>query len=63
MKVLVFGAIGVVGCGVLLECLRDAGTLALGRFGWWTGIGPDDSVLALRDISLEEIYALGTRFP
>ena len=43
--------------------LSDAGTLAQGRFGRWTGMAPDDSVLALRDISLEEIYALDTRFP
>jgi hypothetical protein len=34
----------------------------MGRFGWWTGLGPDDSVLAIRDISIEEIYALDLNF-
>jgi len=43
--------------------LAEAGKLALGRFGWWTGLGPDDSILGVRDISVEEIYALDTHFP
>jgi eukaryotic-like serine/threonine-protein kinase len=43
--------------------LSDAGNLALGHFGWWSGLGPDDSILGTRDISIEEIYALDTRFP
>lgn len=43
--------------------LSEAGNLAQGRFGWWTGLGPDDSILGQRDISLEEIYALETKFP
>jgi eukaryotic-like serine/threonine-protein kinase len=43
--------------------LAEAGKLALGRFGWWTGLGPDDSILGVRDISVEEIYALETHFP
>ncbi|MFB3922278.1 MAG: protein kinase [Terriglobia bacterium] len=34
------------------------GRLAIGRFGWWTGLAPDDSILAIRDISVQEIYAL-----
>ena len=38
--------------------LADYGRLALGRFGWWTGLGPDDCLLATRDISIQEIYAL-----
>jgi eukaryotic-like serine/threonine-protein kinase len=38
--------------------LGDYGKLAQGRFGWWTGLGPDDSLLATRDISIQEIYAL-----
>jgi Tol biopolymer transport system component len=38
--------------------LGDYGRLAQGRFGWWTGLGPDDSLLATRDISIQEIYAL-----
>ena len=34
-----------------------------GQFGWWTGLAPDDSILELRDTSVEEIYALGVKFP
>ena len=34
------------------------GQLAGGRWGWWTGLGPEDSLLAARDISVQEIYAL-----
>jgi hypothetical protein len=43
--------------------LTRAGDLVAGRFGYWTGLGPDDSILALRDISLQELYALETKFP
>jgi Tol biopolymer transport system component/DNA-binding winged helix-turn-helix (wHTH) protein len=43
--------------------LSDAGRLAEGQFGRWTGLAPDDSILATRDISIEEIYALETKFP
>jgi Tol biopolymer transport system component len=43
--------------------LSAAGRLAEGRFGWWTGLAPDDSILATRDIGIEEIYALHTKFP
>jgi Tol biopolymer transport system component/predicted Ser/Thr protein kinase len=38
--------------------LADFGKLALGRFGVWTGLGPDDSLLTIRDISVQEVYAL-----
>jgi len=34
------------------------GRLTFGRFGGWTGLGPEDSPLAGRDISVQEIYAL-----
>jgi hypothetical protein len=43
--------------------VSDAGNLALGPFAWWTGISPDGSILATRDTSIEEIYALDTNFP
>jgi eukaryotic-like serine/threonine-protein kinase len=43
--------------------IGDYGNLATGRFGWWTGLAPDDSLLALRDISLQEIYALDWKTP
>jgi Tol biopolymer transport system component len=38
---------------------------AWGPLGWWMGLAPDDSPLVLRDISIEEIYALdwSTRKP
>jgi hypothetical protein len=32
--------------------------LTPGDEGWWTGLAPDDSPLLLRDISVQEIYAL-----
>ena len=41
-----------------LANLADYGELATGRFGVWTGLGPDDSLLASRDISVQEIYAI-----
>jgi hypothetical protein len=43
--------------------LTKAGALVFGSFGWWTGLGPDDSILALRDISQQELYALEMKFP
>jgi len=43
--------------------LTAAGNLAQGHFGWWTGVAPDGSILALRDISTEELYALDVKFP
>ncbi len=41
----------------------EYGQVALGQFGWWTGLGPDDSLLFLRDISLQEVYALQWKLP
>jgi Tol biopolymer transport system component len=38
--------------------LKDLGRQALGMFGPWTGLAPDDSPLTLRDIGSQEIYAL-----
>ncbi len=43
--------------------LSVAGKLAEGHFGWWTGLAPDDSILATRDIGIQEIYALDVKFP
>jgi hypothetical protein len=43
--------------------LRPAGELVYGRFGWWSGLAPDDSILELRDTSVQEIYALDVKFP
>jgi Tol biopolymer transport system component len=39
--------------------LRQASTL----FGPWVGRGPDDSVVALRDVSIREIFALDLKVP
>jgi eukaryotic-like serine/threonine-protein kinase len=47
----------------LVVNLAKLGTLATGAFGQWTGLAPDGSVLAVRDISLEEIYALEAQLP
>ena len=47
----------------LIVNLMKAGTLATGTFGQWTGLGPDGSILAVRDNSLEEIYALEAEWP
>ena len=46
-----------------LVSLGDYGRLAVGRFGWWTGLAPDDSLLAVRDISTQEIYSLDIELP
>jgi Tol biopolymer transport system component len=43
--------------------LSEAGNLAQGRFGWWSGLTSDDAILGTRDISVEDIYALDTKFP
>ena len=43
--------------------LSDFGQLAYGVFGWWTGLAPDNSLLALRDIGVQEIYALDWEAP
>jgi len=43
--------------------LAAAGGLALGYFGPWTGVAPDGSILATRDISTQEIYALDVKLP
>jgi Tol biopolymer transport system component/predicted Ser/Thr protein kinase len=43
--------------------LADYGKLVQGRFGVWTGLGPDDSLLTTRDISVQEIYALDFQTP
>jgi len=43
--------------------LSMGGTLAQGAFGWWSGLGPDDSILAARDIGTQQIYALSIKFP
>jgi hypothetical protein len=37
--------------------------LAIGDGSIWTGLAPDGSILALRDTSTEEIYALDVKFP
>lgn len=47
----------------LLADLAAVGSLAAGPFGWWIGLAPDGSILALRDISNQEIYALDVKYP
>jgi serine/threonine protein kinase/Tol biopolymer transport system component len=43
--------------------LKDVKRPTSGSFGDWTGLAPDDSPLALRDISTYEIYALDWQLP
>jgi serine/threonine protein kinase/Tol biopolymer transport system component len=43
--------------------MAQDGPLAYGKGGWWTGLAPDGSILATRDTSSEEIYALDVKLP
>ncbi len=43
--------------------MAQAGSLVIAGTGWWTGLAPDGSILALRDTSTEEIYALDLKLP
>jgi eukaryotic-like serine/threonine-protein kinase len=43
--------------------LKDVKRPTSGSFGSWIGLAPDDSSLALRDISTYEIYALDWQLP
>jgi serine/threonine protein kinase/Tol biopolymer transport system component len=47
----------------LVARLSDYGRLAVGPFGWWSGLAPDGALLAARDISVQEIYALDWETP
>jgi Tol biopolymer transport system component len=42
----------------LLVNLADNGQLVSGTFNSWTGVTPDGSILGIRDISIQELYAL-----
>jgi len=43
--------------------LRDMGRQTMWPFGSWTSLAPDDSPIALRDIGVQEIYALDWQAP
>jgi eukaryotic-like serine/threonine-protein kinase len=43
--------------------MAEAGPIVLGNFWQWTGVSPDGSILATRDISLEEIYSVELDLP
>jgi Tol biopolymer transport system component/DNA-binding winged helix-turn-helix (wHTH) protein len=47
----------------LLVNLAEGGQLVSGTFNFWTGVTPDGSILGIRNISIEEVYALDTKFP
>ncbi|MGB6934778.1 MAG: winged helix-turn-helix domain-containing protein, partial [Acidobacteriaceae bacterium] len=47
----------------LLVNLAEGGQLVSATFNLWTGVTPDGSILGIRDISIEEVYALDTKFP
>jgi hypothetical protein len=36
---------------------------AEGQFGFWMGLAPDDSPLVVRDVGVQEIYALDWEAP
>lgn len=46
-----------------LVSLKELGRQAPGVDASWTGLAPDDSPLALRDIGTQEIYALDWEAP
>jgi len=59
----IFGRIAVTDHRIeRLRSLKDV-RLFNGTFGAWTGIAPDDSLLILRDTSVDEIYALDVQLP
>lgn len=43
--------------------MAKTGTLALTSGGEWTGLAPDGSILALRNTSTQEVYALEVKLP
>jgi hypothetical protein len=43
--------------------LKDVKRPTSGSLGSWAGLAPDDSPLALRDISTYEVYALDWQVP
>ena len=47
----------------LLVNLADGGQLVSSTFNYWTGVAPDGSILGIRDISVEEVYALDVQLP
>jgi eukaryotic-like serine/threonine-protein kinase len=47
----------------LITNMAVAGPTALGIFMPWTGITPDDSILAVRDTSIEEIFSVEVDLP
>jgi eukaryotic-like serine/threonine-protein kinase len=47
----------------LLVNLAEGGQLVSGTFNYWTGVTPDGSILGIRDISVEEVYALDVELP
>ncbi len=46
-----------------VKSLKDLPRRAWGSFGAWTGLAPDDSPLAIRDASTQEVYALDFEAP
>ena len=47
----------------LLVNLAEGGQLVSSTFNYWTGVAPDGSILGVRDISVEEVYALDVQLP
>ncbi|MGC2297157.1 MAG: hypothetical protein WA476_00035, partial [Acidobacteriaceae bacterium] len=47
----------------LLVNLGEGGQLVSATFNFWTGVTPDGSILGVRDISTEDVYALDVELP
>jgi eukaryotic-like serine/threonine-protein kinase len=47
----------------LLVNLAEGGKLVSATFNFWTGVTPDGSILGVRDISTEDVYALDVELP
>lgn len=47
----------------LLANLSEGGQLVSSTFNYWTGVTPDGSILGIRDISIDEVYALDVDLP
>jgi len=43
--------------------LKDIGLVTTGPYGQWSGLAPDDSVLVLRNVGTQELYALDWQTP
>jgi hypothetical protein len=43
--------------------MAEGFSVITGALGRWSGVGPDGSIYAIRDISNDEVYAMDVSFP